>query len=389
MENYNLLNLFRKFQKWNPLLIEKMKNCTHHEGDNINPYHMEGDVWSHTCMAYNHFLSIVPEKITFKEFCVGIAILCHDIGKVFTREVKENGHTCFYSHSFASVQYAIDFINHLKREYNIEDRFIYNQMIYYVTTAVSNHIDFFRCTLQNQWLYVNCNEELFYISLMLMFCDFHGRISTYEKFIVNNDEFQKTYYNHLLDVYANWPEDNYMEILFLEYNLLQDNKDYVPHIIFLCGLPASGKDYYLKRINKLEDSVSYDEIRIEVFKSENSVEGLTEKQIYDLAFEYCNENKVDLNSHVKKKVDEMVTKGKKVIYINNTNLKRKYRKSIMNLLGKNKYNFSAKFIFRELDDIRHSNVRRDCKEVPYDVIKRMSHNIQIPTRQEGFDYIIF
>jgi predicted kinase len=375
MENYNLLDLFQKFQKWNPLLIEKMKNCTHHEGENINPYHMEGDVWSHTCMVYNHFLSIVPEKITFKEFCVGIAILCHDIGKVFTREVRENGHTCFHSHSFASVQYAIDFIKYLKKEYNIKNKCIYVRIVCYVTTVISNHIDFFRCTAQNQWLYVNRNEELFYISLMLMFCDFHGRISTYEKFVVNYDDFQKAYSNHLLNIFANYPKEDY--------------KTHAPHIIFLCGLPASGKDYYLKKINKLENSVSYDEIRIEVFKSKNSIEGLTEKQIYELAFKYCNENKVDLNSYLKKKVDEMIKEGKSLIYINNTNLKRKYRRSIINLLGKDKFIFSAKFMFRKLDDIRHSNEQRDCKEVPYDVIKRMANNIQIPTCQEGFDYITF
>lgn len=73
--------LVKDFQLKYPKLCKAMQECSHHYSDTeLNPFHLEGDVWSHTMMSCNQ--AVNQNKNT------QIAALLHDIGKPFTR--KEN-----------------------------------------------------------------------------------------------------------------------------------------------------------------------------------------------------------------------------------------------------------------------------------------------------------
>ena len=87
-------------------LINEMKNCLHSNNGVLNSYHLEDSVFHHTLMV---FANADPDNITEM-----VMALCHDIGKVITRKVKDDGSkVTFYGHSDASIQPTIDFIDRL------------------------------------------------------------------------------------------------------------------------------------------------------------------------------------------------------------------------------------------------------------------------------------
>ena len=76
-------DMLSRFMRGHPELVFAMEEADHnHSCLELNPYHMEGSVWTHTMMVFNN--AIKKEYPT--EVC--LAALFHDIGKGFTREVK-------------------------------------------------------------------------------------------------------------------------------------------------------------------------------------------------------------------------------------------------------------------------------------------------------------
>ncbi len=83
-----------------PDLKKLMQTCEHSEGD-INPYHIEGDCWSHTMLV----CKVAEIKGVSK--VVQVASLLHDIGKPSSRKVKpSNNHVLFFGHEEQSAKIA-------------------------------------------------------------------------------------------------------------------------------------------------------------------------------------------------------------------------------------------------------------------------------------------
>ena len=119
----------------NDALVDEMKNCLHGNNDILNPYHMESSVWCHTLMV---FANADPNNIIEM-----IMALCHDIGKVLTREIKDDGKVTFYGHSDASIQPTIDFIDRLYVNDVISIDELY-EFINYGLPAMSNHMLYYQ-----------------------------------------------------------------------------------------------------------------------------------------------------------------------------------------------------------------------------------------------------
>lgn len=100
------------FQENFPWFVVAMKNSSHHfSHQSLNPYHLEGDVWTHTMMVCKQ-----AEKF---DFDVQVAALLHDIGKPDTRSCVEDetgiaGKTRFFGHESASAFLALNVMEHLK-----------------------------------------------------------------------------------------------------------------------------------------------------------------------------------------------------------------------------------------------------------------------------------
>ena len=77
-------------------------------------WHPEGDVWNHTCHCLDAFAENRIGDDT-EDFIVGLAVLCHDLGKPFTTKFS-NGHLRSLGHDVAGVPHTISFLKRLTNE---------------------------------------------------------------------------------------------------------------------------------------------------------------------------------------------------------------------------------------------------------------------------------
>ena len=338
----------------NETLVDSMKNCDHGDNGSYNPYHLEGSVWTHTMLVYN--------QADDNDYISLIMALCHDIGKVLTRNIKENGKVTFYGHADKSVQPTIDFLSFLNTKGIISDK-EEEDFIKYGLPVMANHMIYYQNINKHQHFVYNNNPETF---TMLQFymnkmadMDTKGSICKSDKI----DEKKKN-------------------MVYESFKPLKVDED-LPNIIIWSGLPASGKDYLAKQNGY--PIVSFDDIRVSIFKSHSKKEvldNLEECDLYQMAFDYCLDNKIDLNKILIRDIKSLVDKKEMNINICNTSLTRKDRRRIINSLNKNKFNFFIKQVFSPTKSITYRNISRESKNVPSNVIVRMSERINVATHFE-------
>jgi tRNA nucleotidyltransferase (CCA-adding enzyme) len=91
-----------------------------------NAYHF-GDVFEHT-MA---LLDYDTKHFESEDFAVRLALLLHDIGKIVTKTVGDDGRVHFYDHEFAGATMVVDILKRLKYD---------NKTIDTVQFLVKNHM---------------------------------------------------------------------------------------------------------------------------------------------------------------------------------------------------------------------------------------------------------
>lgn len=97
------------FQLNYPDLVQSMRDSDHHfDGENLNPYHMENCVWSHTMLVFKN-----SQFFSKGNHYVKWSSLLHDIGKVGAREeVEDRKRVRFIGHSGLSAFMSIDILKH-------------------------------------------------------------------------------------------------------------------------------------------------------------------------------------------------------------------------------------------------------------------------------------
>jgi putative nucleotidyltransferase with HDIG domain len=95
-----------------------MIECGHnYDTQELNPYHLESDCWSHTMMVCK------IAEISGYGKTVQIAALLHDIGKPAARRVNpRNNHIQFFGHEELSAQLAEDILFSMIEEGMIDDK---------------------------------------------------------------------------------------------------------------------------------------------------------------------------------------------------------------------------------------------------------------------------
>lgn len=128
---------FLSYRNPNGLLLaeEALASCHHaiEPGGSPNPYHLEGNVLTHTALAYWSLQSVV----TREDELVAMAILCHDIGKPFSRYISPKGRATFIGHGYASAMDTPLLLKHL-------DPDITHEEMAHVVGAVAAHIDIYQ-----------------------------------------------------------------------------------------------------------------------------------------------------------------------------------------------------------------------------------------------------
>lgn len=373
------VELLEHFQKWNPVLVEKMKQCDHHfDEENLNPYHMESDVWTHTMLMYNDFMKnangLIKEYLdhygrVFEmqarkiNILLGIAILCHDIGKVFNRSVPnwQYGKIAMFNHPFTSVQFTIDFIDYLiNRNIILEDN-----DIHCVLNAVSNHMDYLNLTnIQDRVLLANEDSKMFVIGSLLNIFDKRNSIDLHGVF-----------YEY------NVPSPVELEKRLRE-NIAQRSVDEYDLVIF-AGCPGSGKDYIAQNLGY--EICSFDDIRVQTYLNDMIDEfpeilSYSEHEIYKQAYEYCKENQTDLVAPLHKKINNIVESNMATPAVCNTSLSRKSRRSLANTFR----NLKIKVIFVAAPShlLTYRNENRESKVLGKMVMNKFMYNQQIPSLYE-------
>jgi len=154
------------------------------------------------------------------------------------------------------------------------------------------------------------------------------------------------------------------------------NKDF--DIVIYCGVPGCGKDY----ISEIENDVtlSYDDIRIDLYLESNPDDIVMKKsELYKKAWDWCNKQNINLNDYLKKGVVGAIESGKSV-GIANTNLSRKARRSLSNLL--NDYKIKFVYIGCTSDKLMYRNLTRGSKNLEKMVMNKFMYNQQIPCMWE-------
>lgn len=78
-------------------------------------WHPEGDVWTHTCHCLDAFASNRIED-AWEDLIVGLAVLCHDMGKPNTSYVDDNGRIRSPRHDIEGVPVAESFLKRMTRQ---------------------------------------------------------------------------------------------------------------------------------------------------------------------------------------------------------------------------------------------------------------------------------
>lgn len=333
----------------NTTLVQSMKECDH--GDvktgRVNPYHMEGCIWTHTMLVYNACDPTNPIEL--------IMALCHDIGKVATRKVKEDGKISFYGHSDASIQSTIDFLMYLVQKEIITDLDV-DYFLEFGLSAMANHMVYYQN--YDKLNHFTGNDDLYKLYFKRMeYMDGNGSICKSEKIEDAKGTEVKEY------VPKRWNPD-------------------LPTVTIWTGLPGSGKDYLAEQT---EDVIlSFDEIRVDVYLQHlNDIDDHTRRtpaEVYSNAFVFCNERKTNLMKIMSKMARKELGLGNNVS-ICNTSLTRKARRSIINSIGV-KYNYVVKQVFVPTKVLFERNTKRTNHNVPTNVINRMMNNMTVCTHFE-------
>lgn len=373
------VELLKNFQEWNPEIVDMMRNCSHHfDSNNLNPYHAEGDVWSHTMMMYRDFLSnintindmfycIVNQYYHFPDDKVddlmdflAISILCHDIGKVYNRAVPNGqyGKIAFYSHSFSSVQPTIDFISFLKNNKGID----FSYYIGSILNVISNHMDYFSLGERDRILLADNDIITFAIGEYLNAFDIRNSIDSDMQFSI-----------------FPLPKDSIIDnIDYMEFkDFMVNPESKVYDIIVYCGCPGSGKDYIAEMNNDIIHS--FDQIRLNKYIEDgNSYLYKSNHELYNDAFVYCNENNINLMSILNDGIkDDLENDNIFIPAICNTSLTRKSRRSIASHF--NKYSIKIVYVVAPSHILHYRNENRSSKKLDKLIMNRFMYNQQVPT----------
>lgn len=162
-------------------------------------------------------------------------------------------------------------------------------------------------------------------------------------------------------------------------------------IYLICGLPCSGKDWYV--VNKLHgheaEIVSFDKVRINLYQKDHDTTQMDSIERYNKAWAWCNENKIDLMGRLIEDIKIAFALGLQP-FICNTMLTRKSRSAMMNSL-KNKIKdveFRCVFLLVNSEVAKERNLTRTSHRLSPEVMDRFLNGPQeLPTLTEGFELV--
>ncbi len=363
-------NVFKVFLRTKPDVVYSLKSCDH--GTNIHtpsPHHMEGDVWTHTCIAYQSLLSIdsFNKLVPIEQLFVCLAVLCHDLGKPFMRKLSTKAdHYHFANHAQRSVVEMTTICDMFKRFYFLSADDIYNIML-----IVSAHTSYWsEKDPQVVFSLLNYDKDLFKLYKIVAQADEMGQIR------------------------MDGIESKGINDCNIDDSVTKLEDDTRPNVIIMMGCPACGKDTVAEKIVKDTNDdykiFSFDNVRINAYQKNHSDYKSTGNDLYSAAWNWCNKVKLDLNKIMFNEIKLALNAGKEII-ISNTNMSIKARARLINSIRNlGDVNVICIYVYVDKFDLidRDNSRKDDDKSVGEEVIHRMYTSMQLPTLNEDIDRII-
>jgi predicted kinase len=372
MEITSINKLVEYFQLNFPEYVKEMRECSHHyDEQNLNPYHLEGDIWTHTMMVLTQVRDMNLPEEKFK--IASIAALLHDIGKPSSAELKpEKKRKGFSGHEGLSTIIAIEVL-----ELMANDGIITPSEAVEILKVINLHSELFSTIkegadtskLTNKFKY---QKELFEYVMIQSEADSYGRF--YNEEVVNTPGHHKEL-----------PKEVFKDIFssILPKSSISVYKEDAPFCMLLIGTPLSGKSTFVTEFIKNTDVViSRDDSLVEYGIEKNL--GSTYSEIWKAL---SDEDQREIDVIIQTKFQNAV-KAERNVVIDMTNTSIKSRGRWLSKLPKS-YVKKAVVLFTSFKEIALLNKERYIetgKNIPEYVLKNMSKSFSTPMYSE-FDLI--
>jgi predicted kinase len=149
--------------------------------------------------------------------------------------------------------------------------------------------------------------------------------------------------------------------------------------VMLCGIPTSGKSTYVDKLLAMDywknSVVLSTDYFVEFYAKK---QGKTYNEVFD---DYIKEATQSMD----KCLQHAIEYGKDIIW-DQTNLTAGTRKKKLRRLPA-EYHRGVVYFELSLEEALERNNHRKGKFIPKDILKRMYHQFEIPTIEEGFEYV--
>ena len=154
---------------------------------------------------------------------------------------------------------------------------------------------------------------------------------------------------------------------------------FIPERVMLCGIPCSGKSTY---VNKLLTYEYWENSSI--LSTDNYIEEQAKRlgMTYNEVFQDCID---EATRQLEMSFVRAKEEGKRIIY-DQTNLSIKTRKKKLTKVP-SIYKRTVVWFQVDLEEALKRNETREGKFIPESILKRMYHQFEVPTLEEGFDFV--
>ena len=154
---------------------------------------------------------------------------------------------------------------------------------------------------------------------------------------------------------------------------------YIPELVMLCGIPCSGKSTYVNKLLTYEywkDAI--------ILSTDNYIEEQAKRlgMTYNEVFQDCID---EATRQLEMSFVRAKEEGKRIIW-DQTNLSIKTRKKKL-IKVPSIYKRTVVWFRVDLEEALKRNGTREGKFIPESILKRMYHQFEIPTLEEGFDFV--